>query len=1027
MARREKSYSERLFQENFVKRMEQYKWEAPEELNGNKRRVTVDDLINNWRQELNRLNADKLDGVPLTDNEFKQVMIRVNQISNSFEAAKLLSAEAGKGKIDGIIRDASDRPGNHKITLTIFKKEEVSGGDSSYKIAREVWGHTKAHRFDIVLLINGLPLINIEQKRSDQSMEEAFYQFQRYYAKNEFVNNFMAFSQMMIVMSEVNTQYFATPKSVDAFNLSFLFNWSYDGKTAYGKCNEKMTSWEDIVDNFLMIPMAHQMVGDFVIIDNAKLAEDQRHMLMRPYQVYALQAIRGVAIDKANGKYKGNGGYIWHTTGSGKTVTAFKTAQFLSTQSGYDKVIFLVDRKELDARTIDRFKAFAMYEGINVDETQHSGDIKKILESKLSKIIVTTIFKLHNLMKLLQENQDSSLRDKHFVFIVDEAHRTTMGDMMGSIISYFKKNSLFFGFTGTPLFDENKVQGKIGDNNKKINTTRELFGPCLHEYTIDEAIADNNVLGFHVEYINTGEFKTYDSLRGKVLEDILLKSEESSHEKIKKLVSNWNELKVETEAKDRKLLIYQDEVHIPRVVSDIIQNWEKQSHGRLFNAILTVAEKKRAIAYYLEFKKQLYKKNVELNIAVTFSPAGENQKEFLEEQEFIAKTYEDYATFTGISFNINDASYDESAYYDDLTERGTRGGSGRNPKNIDLIIVAERLLTGYDSKYLNTLYVDRELELQKLIQAYSRTNRIYGEYKDFGSVINFKFPRISEYNVNEALKLYGSGGESSSVIMPYYDEAVRQLHTAMIALKTVLKDPTRWGALCNDDRLKGTFKVAYKNARKQLRFVKQYYAYEWNSEAFGMSEESWKRYVGAYKNLFPSDHDEDEEVPIRPLEGESTIVGVQDIDASYILSLIKKTVDGEIPDTIEEKIEEFSNLGHYEEAKLLREFIYTEYQKYNQLSSQGKLEAFYIWKEQKRDAEIHDYAAKYGVNFAVLKKVYDKYSLKEPEYIPNKEELVNAINFKNAIEPLAGHPGHHKLKFNQNLGMWLREMKQRYN
>ena len=1026
MARREKSYSERLFQEKFVKRMEQYKWEAPEELNGNKRRVTVDDLINNWRQELNRLNADKLDGVPLTDNEFKQVMTRVNQISNSFEAAKLLSAEAGKGKIDGIIRDVSDRPGNHKLTLTIFKKEEVSGGDSSYKIAREVWGHSKDHRFDIVLLINGLPLINIEQKRSDQSMEEAFYQFQRYYAKNEFVNNFMAFSQMMIVMSEVNTQYFATPKSVDAFNPSFLFNWSYDGKTAYGKCNEKMTSWEDIVDNFLMIPMAHQMVGDFVIIDNAKLAEEQRHMLMRPYQVFALQAIRGVAIDKANGKYKGNGGYIWHTTGSGKTVTAFKTAQFLSTQSGYDKVIFLVDRKELDTRTIDRFKAFAMYEGVNVDETQHSDDIKKLLESKLSKIIVSTIFKLHNLIKVLEENQDNSLGDKHFVFIIDEAHRTTMGNMMGSIINYFKKNSLFFGFTGTPLFDESKVLGKI-DDNKRINTTEHLFGPCLHEYTIDEAIADNNVLGFHVEYINTGEFKTYDSLREKVLADILLESEESSHEKIKQLVSNWDELKVETEAKDRKILVYQDEVHIPRVVSDIIQNWGKQSHGRLFNAILTVAEKKRAIAYYLEFKKQLQEKNIALNVAVTFSPVGENQKEFLEEQEFIDKTYEDYASFTGVSFNVNDTSYDESKYYDDLVERGTRGGSGRNPKNIDLIIVAERLLTGYDSKYLNTLYVDRELVKQKLIQAYSRTNRIYGEYKDFGSVINFKFPRISEDNVNEALKLYGSGGKSSSVIMPYYDEAVRQLHTAMIALRTVLKDPTRWGALSRDEKMKGVFKVAFKNASKQLRFVKQYYAYTWNSETFGMSEDVWSQYVGAYKNLFPFDRDEDDEVPIRPLEGKSTIVGVQDIDASYILSLIKKTVNGEIPDIIEEKIEEFSNLGHYEEAKLLREFIYTEYQKYSQLSSQGKMEAFYVWKEQKRDAEIHDYAVKYGVNFAVLKKVYDKYSLKDPEYIPNKEELENAINFKNAIETLADNPGYHKLKFNQNLSMWLREIKKRYN
>ena len=281
--------------------------------------------------------------------------------------------------------------------------------------------------------------------------------------------------------------------------------------------------------------------------------------------------------------------------------------------------------------------------------------------------------------------------------------------------------------------------------------------------------------------------------------------------------------------------------------------------------------------------------------------------------------------------------------------------------------------------------------------------------------------------MNEALRLYGSGGESSSVIMPYYDEAVQQLHTAMIGLKAVLKDPTRWGAFCRDDEMKETFKVAYKHVKKQLRFVQQYYAYAWNPEIFGMSEETWNQYVGAYRNLFPGDRDEDKEVPIRPLERESTIVGVQDIDASYILSLIKKTANGEIPDIIEEKIAEFSNLGHYEEAQLLREFIYTEYEKYSQLSSQEKLDAFYAWKDQKRDMEIHDYAVKYGVKATVLKKVYDKYSLKEPEVIPNKEELDNSINFKHAIEPLANGPGYHKLKFNQNLGMWLREMKQRYN
>src|SRR5690625_2916349 len=235
MSNGRKNAAEKAFQDKFVAKLQQYKWNAPDYLDGNKQKVTVDDLINHWRGELNRMNADVLEGVELTDNEFKQVMAKVNAIENSYEAAKILAMEQSTGKIDGIYRDAHPDVTREQITLTIFKKAQVRGGDSSYNIAREV-ETPNGNRFDIVLLINGLPLINIEQKRTDKSLEEAFNQFKRYYADGEYVNNFMAFSQMMVITSEVATRYFATPKSIKAFNPSFVFHWA-------DKHNQPINHW----------------------------------------------------------------------------------------------------------------------------------------------------------------------------------------------------------------------------------------------------------------------------------------------------------------------------------------------------------------------------------------------------------------------------------------------------------------------------------------------------------------------------------------------------------------------------------------------------------------------------------------------------------------------------------------------------------------------------------------------------------------------------------------------------------------
>src|SRR5690625_2953941 len=534
MSNGRKNATERKFQEKFVQKLQQYKWEAPDFLNGNKQKVTVDDLIAHWRDELNRINTDVLEHVPLTDNEFAQVMAKVSQIENSYEAAKILAMEQSTGKIDGIYRDPHPNVTREQITLTIFKKAQVSGGESSYKIAREV-ETPNGNRFDIVLLINGLPLINIEQKRTDKSLKEAFHQFKRYYAAGEYVNNFMAFSQMMVITSEVATRYFATPKSLKAFNPSFVFHWA-------DRNNKPVNHWEDVIDQFLMIPMAHQMVGDYLVIDEAKDEENRKHMLLRPYQVHALQAIEGAALGWGSEDRIPTGGYVWHTTGSGKTITSFKTALFLSTRGDFDKVIFLVDRRELDNRTSESFKAYAHYESVTVDDTSHTYELRKLLMSSMNGIVVTTTFKLNNLVKEMIEGKDDRLKDKKFVFIIDEAHRTTMGEMMVTIKSFFRKNSLFYGFTGTPLFDDNKVKGMVNEKSEQINTTEKLFGPLLHQYIIDEAIADKNVLGFHVDYINTGEFDSYDTLREQIVEYKLVEQPDVSKRKIERQVYELSEL-----------------------------------------------------------------------------------------------------------------------------------------------------------------------------------------------------------------------------------------------------------------------------------------------------------------------------------------------------------------------------------------------------------------------------------------------------------------------------------------------------
>ncbi|EPY2306202.1 type I restriction endonuclease subunit R, EcoR124 family [Clostridium sporogenes] len=1023
-----KNASERAFQENFVKELEKYKWEAPDFLNGNKKKVTVSDLINHWRDELNRINADQLEGVELTNNEFKQVMTKVGQISNSYEAAKILAMEEGKGKIDGIYRDDNPSITRKQITLTIFKKAEVSGGDSSYRIAREIVTPS-GNRFDIVLLINGLPLINIEQKRTDKSLDEAYGQFKRYYNDGEYCNNFMVFSQMMVITTEIETRYFATPKSIKDFNPAFVFHWA-------DKNNKTINNWQKVIEHFLMIPMAHQMVGDYLVIDEAKEEENRKHMLMRPYQVYALQAVEGAAFGWDNKEGIPHGGFVWHTTGSGKTITSFKTALFLSTRVGFDKVVFLVDRRELDRTTSDNFKAYAAYEPVTVDDTKHTYQLKKQLKSPKTGITVTTTFKLNEVVKELEEAKDSTLADKRIVFIIDEAHRTTMGQMMGVIKNYFRKNGLFYGFTGTPLFDENNIKGKINEKSEVINTTEKLFGPKLHQYTIDEAISDGNVLGFHVDYINTGEFKSYDDLREQLVEKIKEEHPELGDREIERKVQEWSEAEVEMQAKKRKILTYQDETHIPRVVEEILNNWGTQSQAREFNAILTVAYKNRVIAFYNEFKKQLKERGEELNIAMTFSFGDENNPDNIS-PAIIKGMFKDYSQFTGIEFIAGDKKHGEDAYFEDVVERATRGGSGRNKKNIDLVIVADQLLTGYDSKRLNTLYVDRCLELQGLIQAYSRTNRVFGKNKEFGTIVNFQYPRLTKQTVETALKLYGSGGSSSKAIVDTYLVAVEKFSIKAFEMVKSLSDPSQWQEIKDIKEEKEKFILAFKDAAEQLNLVEQYYEYKWDDVKFGIEEHTWLKYRGAYKNLIRNDGTGDP-VPsiIKPLVGKTKLAGTQVIDAAHILGLIGskvsnvggiQTVDGETLRIICEQIQELSDMGEYNKAHLLKEFVDTELVFGKVTSNLNFDEAFDVWKQEKLKANINELADEWGIDRDWLLKSVNAFSVGQAGPVPYIDELTKSVDYDKATDKSAGNKLKHMMVLMKKLPEFIAATKEKYD
>ena len=733
---------------------------------------TEEELVENWASIIydNNREIDKLGNYPLTASEMQQVMDEVNLKGSPYEMNRFIN-----GKQVCITRDNEADTNNFgkQVYLKIFDPMEISSGQSRYQIARQPRFKTADdmlgdRRGDMMLLINGMPVIHIELKRSKIDVSQACYQIKRYVHEGVFQSGIFSMVQIYVAMTPEETLYFANPGTEDRFQKQFYFHWEDFNNTI-------VSDWKQVATNLLSIPMAHQMVGFYTIADD----KDKTLKVLRSYQYFAVSKISDV-VKKTNwDDHQHRGGYIWHTTGSGKTMTSFKSAQLIAASGDADKVVFLLDRIELALQSLDEYRGFAG-EG---DEIQDTADTSILLDKLKStdsddRLIVTSIQKMSNIKDdaptagggTITRELIDKIGQKRLVFIIDECHRSVFGDMLISIKHTFPR-ALLFGFTGTPVFDKNA---------KNEITTGTLFGNGLHKYTIANGIPDGNVLGFDPYMVNTydenelrelvafhqidiklKERNPDDPISKKTTEDYLKLIDED--EELRKIYDRFvNKLQMpETYTENGKQMkgieaylpsdIYECDKHHIAVANDIMKSREKLSKNGKFHAMLATKNIPEAIAYYQLFKKY----HPSLNVVAVFDSNIDNSDGGIVREDAIKEMLTDYNAKYGMNYKL--ANY--AQYKKDVAKRLAHkkpyiGIENDHSQQIDLLIVVTQMLTGYDSKWINTLYVDKVMKYVDIIQAFSRTNRLFGPDKPFGTIKYYTKPYTMEQNINDALEVY---------------------------------------------------------------------------------------------------------------------------------------------------------------------------------------------------------------------------------------------------------------------------------
>ena len=765
-------YNDELqFEADFIKSLQEHGWSG-----GILKNPTEKDLLDNWAKILfeNNRQQDRLSDYPLTDTEMQQIIDKINMLKYPSKLNSFIN-----GRTIGIIRDNPDDV-LHKgkeISLKIYDRNEIAAGQSRYQIAEQPVFNKKSEilnnrRGDVMLLINGMPLFHIELKKSNVHVKEATDQIKKYYHEGVFGSGIYQLVQLFVAMTPSETVYFSNPGAESNFNPLFFFHWENFN-------NEIISDWKDITRTLLSIPMAHQLIGFYTVADDT----DNTLKVMRSYQYYAANKISDVVAKTDWINPNTRGGYVWHTTGSGKTMTSFKAAQLIAYSRDADKVVFLMDRIELGTQSLSEYQNFAEDKN-DVSGTIDTKDLITQLKDERNVLIVTSIQKMSLIKNVLgiYTHDLELINKKRIVFIVDECHRDTFGIMMSAIKEMFPK-AVFFGFTGTPVFDENK---------KKLSITADVFGDELHRYVIADGIRDGNVLAFDIKKVLT--FRDYDIRKAVALEKCKAKTEDeviSDDKKASIYYKYMNEIPMagdynkngEYENGIEDFIPnaqYNNPIHREKVVESILENWKVISHNNEFSGILATSSIPEAIEYYRLLKQ---KDAGELfNFTVLIDPNIDNNDGAIFKEDGLVEIIKDYNDIYNVKFSLSTTS----ALKKDISSRLAHKKPYVNileKDKIGLLIVVDQMLTGFDSKWLNVLYMDKVIKYENVIQAISRTNRIYNKNtKPFGIIKYYRKPYTMEKNIERAIKLY-SGNKPFQLYVPKLDENIVDMNRVYSQIK----------------------------------------------------------------------------------------------------------------------------------------------------------------------------------------------------------------------------------------------------
>ena len=859
-------------------------------------------LIDNWADILfeNNRGINGLNDVPLSEGEMMQIMEEITDLRTPLRLNEFIN-----GRFITIKRDNKDDKQNFgkEVQLKIYDPKEIAAGQSRYQIVEQPKFPTPSslmndRRGDLMLLINGMPVIHIELKSSNVSVDAACQQIKKYAHEHVFTGLF-SLIQVFVAMNPEEALYFANPGPDGNFNPCFFFHWADFN-------NNPINKWNEFASSLLSIPMAHQLIGFYTIADKT----DGVLKVMRSYQFYASNGISDKVAKTEWEKDNQLGGYIWHTTGSGKTMTSFKSAQLIASSKDADKVVFLVDRIELGTQSYNEYNGFA-----NADESVQRTENTGVLIAKLKSenpsdiLIVTSIQKMSNINDdeecSISARELEMINSKRIVFIIDECHRSTFGEMLYTIKKTFPR-AIFFGFTGTPIQLENQ---------KKMNTTTTVFGNELHRYSIADGIRDKNVLGFDPYKVLT--FKDSDLRTSVALEKAKADTVEEAMKDPKKMEIFYKYYDLDMagsigdDGKYKKGIEdyipdsqYESPVHQNMVVKDILDNWLTLSRGGKFHAIFATSSIKEAIEYYRLFKKV----KPELKVTALFDPNIDNTGGTIYKEEGLIEIIEDYYKRYGVQYTIPKFQLMKKDIANRLAHKNAHKFISKTPEmQINLLIVVDQMLTGFDSKWVNTLYLDKMLEYENIIQAFSRTNRLFGEEKKFGIIKYYRRPHTMEKNIEKAVKLY-SGDKPFGLFVDKLYKNLENMNSYFQSIKALFESAgiPDFSKLPEDKAERKEFSKLFRAFCNYLDAA-LIQGFEWKKNEYVCTNEStggkeriaieidettYKILLLRYKELQSSrigGDGGDEEVPY-DIDGYITSIDTDDINSDYMNSRFERYV-----------------------------------------------------------------------------------------------------------------------------------------